>query len=40
MTPLGLINGAFGKKSDKFNKDYETFEKIGSSYSGSEYLAD
>ena len=40
MTPLGLINGAFGRKSDKFNKDYETFEKIGSSYSGSEYLAD
>lgn len=40
MTPLGLVNGIFGKKSDKFNKDYEAFEKVGSSYTGSEYLAD
>ena len=40
MTPMGLVNGIFGKKSDKFNKDYEAFEKVGSSYTGSEYLAD
>lgn len=40
MTPLGLVNGIFGKKSDKFNKDYQAFEKVGSSYTGSEYLAD
>lgn len=36
LTPIGLINGFGGKKSDTITKNNEIFSQIGSSYSGSE----
>ncbi len=35
LTPLGLVNGFGGKKSNSFTKDNEAFAQIGSSYTGS-----
>lgn len=35
MTPLGLINGFGGTKSDTITKDEEAFEQVGSSYGGT-----
>ena len=40
LTPFGLINGFGGKRAATFDKDEETFEQIGSSYTGSNSLAD
>lgn len=38
--PIGWINQAFGKKSDKFDKDDETFAYIGSGYEATEDTVD
>lgn len=35
LTPLGLINGFGGKKTDTITKDDDLFAQMGSSYSGS-----
>lgn len=40
LTPLGMINGIFGKKADTFSKDNEVFAQMGSSYGGSDSQAD
>lgn len=40
MTPLGLINGFGGAKSDTFTKDQELFGMMGSSYGGASDTAD
>ena len=34
MTPLGMVNGFFGSKTDTMNKDYNTQATMGSSYNG------
>lgn len=39
LTPFGMINGWGGTKTQKFNKDMQVFETIGSSYTGSEDMA-
>lgn len=31
---VGALNGAFGKKTDSFDKDYQTLATVGSSYGG------
>lgn len=36
LTPIGLINAFGAKKADTINKDVETFEQVGSSYTGTE----
>lgn len=36
LTPIGLINALGAKKADTINKDTETFEQVGSSYTGTE----
>ena len=36
LTPIGLINAFGAKKADTINKDAETFEQVGSSYTGTE----
>lgn len=35
ITPLGITNSVFGRRAHRFNRDDETNEKIGSSYTGS-----
>lgn len=35
LTPLGLVNGFGGKKTDTITKDNDLFAQMGSSYSGS-----
>ena len=40
LTPLGLINGFFGKKSDNFEKDVAAFNTTGSAYLGTEQEVD
>ena len=40
LTPIGLINGIFGKKADTFTKDTEVFGEMGSGYGGSNKQAD
>lgn len=35
MTPLGMINGFGGKKTDTITKDTEAFATVGSSYGGT-----
>lgn len=35
LTPLGLVNGFGGKKTDTITKDDDLFAQMGSSYSGS-----
>ena len=35
LTPAGLVNTAFGKKSQDFSANNDTIEKVGSSYGGS-----
>lgn len=37
VTPVGLINGAGGKKADTITKDQQAFEVVGSSYTGSDW---
>ena len=36
LTPLGLINGFGGKKTQTITKDEDAFTQVGSSYTGSE----
>ena len=36
LTPIGLVNGFGGKKTDTITKDNEVFSQVGSSYTGSE----
>lgn len=40
LTPIGLINSFGAKKADTINKDNETFEQVGSSYTGTEGQVD
>ena len=40
LTPLGLINGFFGKKSNNFEKDVAAFNTTGSAYLGTEQEVD
>lgn len=40
MTPIGLINGFFGKKSNNFEKDVAAFNTTGSAYLGTEQEVD
>ena len=35
FTPISLINGAFGKRTDQFYQDAQALAQIGSSYQGS-----
>ena len=39
LTPFGMINGWGGTKTQKFNKDMQAFETVGSSYTGTEDMA-
>ena len=39
-TPLGMVNGFFGSKANTINKNEETFEQVGSSYTGSNATVD
>ena len=39
ITPVGLVNGIFGKRANSFTKNNEAFSKVGSSYTGSENKA-
>ena len=40
LTPLGLINGFGGAKTDTITKDKEAFTQVGSSYTGSNSTVD
>ena len=40
MTPIGLINGFFGKNTRDFEKDMASFDTIGSAYTGTENTVD
>lgn len=40
MTPIGLINGFFGKNTRDFEKDVASFDTIGSAYTGTENTVD
>ena len=40
LTPLGLINGFGGAKTDTITKDKEAFAQVGSSYTGSNSAVD
>ena len=40
LTPLGLINGFGGAKTDTITKDKEAFAQVGSSYTGSNSTVD
>ena len=40
LTPLGLINGFFGKKYNNFEKDVAAFNTTGSAYLGTEQEVD
>nr|DAH30545.1 MAG TPA: hypothetical protein [Bacteriophage sp.] len=40
LTPIGLVNALGAKKADTINKDAETFEQVGSSYTGTEGQVD
>ena len=40
LTPIGLINGFGGKKSDTITKNNEAFAQVGSSYTGSNSTVD
>lgn len=40
MTPLGLINGFFGKTADSFTKNDELFSQAKSGYGGANAMAD
>jgi len=35
LTPIGLVNGFGGKKTNTITKDNDLFAQMGSSYSGS-----
>lgn len=35
LSPIGLINGAFGKKTQDFSTNKDTLEKVGGDYEGS-----
>lgn len=36
LTPIGLVNAFGAKKADTINKDTDTFEQVGSAYTGTE----
>ena len=40
LTPIGLINGFGGKKTDTITKNNEAFAQVGSSYTGSNSTVD
>ena len=40
LTPLGLVNGFGGAKTDTITKDKEAFAQVGSSYTGSNSTVD
>ena len=40
LTPTGLINSIFAKKSDTITKDNGLFEQVGASYTGTNYDVD
>ena len=40
LAPLGLINNAFGHRSNSFTMDNEAFSQVGGSYGGSMSLAE
>ena len=40
LTPLGLINGIGGRKTISITKDNQAFEKVGSSYTGTNQFVD
>ena len=40
LTPIGLINGFGGSKTNTITKDTQTFETVGSSYTGSNKAVD
>lgn len=40
LAPMGIINGAFGKKSDTFTKNQEAFATVGSDYESTNSIAD
>lgn len=40
LTPIGLINGFGGSKTNTITKDNEAFETVGSSYTGSNQTVD
>lgn len=40
MTPAGLVNSIFGKKSDTIYKNDQAFEQVGSSYTGTNAFVD
>lgn len=40
MSPLGLVNGTFGKTSDTITKDDEAFETVGAAYAGTDSTVD
>lgn len=35
LAPVGIINGAFGKRADTITKDNQAFQQVGSSYGGT-----
>lgn len=35
LAPIGIINGAFGKRADTITKDNQAFQQVGSSYGGT-----
>ena len=40
LSPLGLINGIFGKHAHTITKDEDAFERVGTSYTGTEANVD
>lgn len=40
LTPLGLVNAIGAKKADTITKDNEAFERVGSSYGGTQSTVD
>lgn len=40
LMPIGIINGAFGKRTDTIYKNNQAFEQVGSSYTGTNALVD
>ena len=40
LSPLGLINGIFGKHAHEIVKDEDAFERVGTSYTGTEANVD
>lgn len=40
LTPVGLVNGIFGKRADTITKNNQAFEQVGSSYGGTQATVD